>query len=76
VNADPYVYPGTLVLRNALDLRDPDRLQAVEAHLTAIRGQRLAEQGVPGGYDLAHLQAFHRALFARGAPARGGRPAG
>lgn len=63
MSTDPYLYPGTSVLRNALDLRDPDRLQAVEANLTALRALRLAEQKLPGRYDLAHLQAFHRTLF-------------
>lgn len=63
MSGDPYVYPGTSVLRNALDIRDPERLRAVEADLTALRAQRLAEHGLPGRYDLAHLRAFHRALF-------------
>lgn len=63
MSGDPYVYPGTSVLRNTPGLRDPERLQAVEAGLTALRVDRLATQRLPGGYDLAHLQRFHRALF-------------
>ena len=54
MSGDPYVYPGTSVLRNALDIRDGERLRAVEADLTALRAQRLAEQRLPGrmGTDL------------------------
>lgn len=60
---DPYVYPGTDVLRNALGIRDPERLRHVEANLTHLRLARLAINRLPGRYDLEHLQALHRALF-------------
>lgn len=60
---DPYVYPGTNVLRNARGLRDADELRRVEADLTYWRGLRLAAQPIVGHYDLAHLQAIHCALF-------------
>lgn len=58
--ADPYLYPGTTVLRNKLGLRDPDELDRVERRMVQLRIQR----GVPGGqFDLAHLRAIHRHLF-------------
>jgi cell filamentation protein len=63
VSDDLYVYPGTKVLRNALDIRDGERLQRVEANLTRLRLARLAAERLPGRYDLAHLQVFHRILF-------------
>ena len=48
---DPYVYPGTQVLRN---------FERIERELVA---QRISE-GIPtGGFDLRHLQAIHRHLF-------------
>jgi cell filamentation protein len=57
---DPYVYPGTQILRNRLDLRDQDNLHRIERRLVV---QRMSE-GVPsGGFDLAHLRAIHRHLF-------------
>ena len=57
---DPYVYPGTIVLRNKLDLRDADRLDYHERELVAQR----IRQGIPGGqFDLAHLRAIHQHLF-------------
>jgi len=61
VNADdPYVYPGSHVLRNLLGIRDADKLDKVERRLVT---QRTAE-GVPTGhFDLWHLKAIHRHLF-------------
>lgn len=41
------------------------RGDATEARLTFLRGLRLAFEPIPGEYDLDHLQAFHRYLFAR-----------
>ena len=64
MNEDPYVYPGTDVLRNAHDIRDAGELQIVEANLTYMRTLQLASRPIPGKYDLAHLQSFHRYLFA------------
>lgn len=63
MSSDPYLYPGTDVLRNARGIRDPDDLRRVEADLTATRAARLATHPLPGRYDLAHLQSFHRELF-------------
>ena len=57
---DPYLYPGSTVLRNRLGITTPDRLDYSERELVA---QRNAE-GVPtGSFDLAHLRAIHRHLF-------------
>jgi cell filamentation protein len=61
--SDPYVYPGTNVLRNELAIRDGAELQRIEADLCYWRSLRLATEPIPGDYDLQHLQAFHRFLF-------------
>jgi cell filamentation protein len=61
---DPYVYPGTDVLRNRWDLRDPDALAAREAEVTAYAIAQLARNPVRGDYDLAHLRATHARIFA------------
>lgn len=61
---DSYVYPGTDVLRNIPGIRDGDELERFEARLTFLRGLQLASEPIAGDYDLAHLQAFHRYLFA------------
>lgn len=60
---DPYIYPETDVLRNTRDIRDGAELETVEASLSYLRSLQLASHPIPGDYDLAHLQAFHRYLF-------------
>lgn len=62
-SSDPYVYPGTEILRNNFDIRDAARLEVVEANLTAVALAQLDAEGLPGGYDVAHLRAFHRVIF-------------
>jgi cell filamentation protein len=61
--SDPYVYPGTDLLRNNLGIRDAAELAQVEADLTNWNGLCLAAEPIPGDFDLAHLQAFHRFLL-------------
>jgi cell filamentation protein len=57
---DPYLYPGTLILRNKLGIKDADDFEKAERLIVT---ERQAE-GVPtGDFDLAHLQAIHRHLF-------------
>jgi cell filamentation protein len=61
---DPYIDSATGVLRNLLGIRDRETLSRVEADVTLARTIWLGENPLSGTYDLAHLQAFHRALFA------------
>ena len=57
---DPYVYPGTDVLRNKFNIVDAADLAFMERRLAR---NRMAD-GVPtGDFDLPHLQAIHRHLF-------------
>jgi cell filamentation protein len=57
---DPYVYAGTGVLRNKLDIQDANELDRVERQLAWSRIQ----EGIPqGDFDLKHLKAIHRHLF-------------
>lgn len=57
---DPYCYPGTDVLRNKLDLRDAEALEAFETEITAAR----AAEALPGGrLSVTHYRAIHRHLF-------------
>lgn len=60
---DPYLDLSTGVLRNRLGLTDPAELARAEAELTALRLIELRQHPLPGHYDLAHLQAFHRYIF-------------
>lgn len=57
---DPYAYPGTQVLRNRLDIRDPALLDIFEVEITTLR----SEEPLPGGsFDAAHYCSVHRHLF-------------
>jgi cell filamentation protein len=59
-DGDPYLYPGTDVLRNKPGIRDAALLERIERDVVAER----ARQGVPAGdFDLMHLRAIHRQLF-------------
>ena len=57
---DPYLIPGTSVLRNRLGITDPEILKSAEAdfHL-----QRQREGAPTGDFDLAHARDIHRHLF-------------
>jgi cell filamentation protein len=58
--ADDYCYPGTAVLKNKLNLTDPDELAAFEAEVSDAR----ADEELPAGYlDYAHFRAIHLHLF-------------
>ena len=63
MSADPYVYPGTTVLQNIRGLRDQAGLSRLEDAVSALALAELADRHLPGSYDLAHLQAFHRFIF-------------
>jgi len=57
---DPYLVPGTSVLRNKLGFTDAHDLDYAERLTVARRGKK----GVPAGdFDLAHLRAIHHHLF-------------
>jgi cell filamentation protein, protein adenylyltransferase len=59
-DTDPYVYPGTTVLRNRFGITDGTELDRVELWVVA---QRMSEGAPDGSFDLPHLQAIHRHLF-------------
>ena len=61
--ADPYFDTEHGLLRNRLGIVDPAELQQAEALLTTLRLIELQEKPLPGGYDMEHLQEFHRFIF-------------
>jgi cell filamentation protein, protein adenylyltransferase len=63
VSWDPYLDLQSGVLRNRLGITDAGELARVEAELTSYRLIELSLDPLPGSYDLAHLQAFHRYIF-------------
>jgi cell filamentation protein len=60
---DPYVYPGTSILRNRFGIRDRQRLDELEAEWSFIRLTELLSNPEPGNYDLDHLARLHRRIF-------------
>lgn len=61
--ADPYVYPGTRVLRNTYGIRDAAELSRRENDAVTVRLLQLRLDPLAGNYDLEHLRAFHRHIF-------------
>lgn len=58
--ADPYLYPGTTVLKNLRGIRDEKALEAFEVEVSTLR----AEQPLPDGeFDATHYRAIHHHLF-------------
>ena len=62
-NSDPYLYPGTSVLRNLRGLIDPEQLERFEARRTHQRLAELIDNPLSGEFDLGHLKAIHRYIF-------------
>lgn len=62
---DPYLIPGTGVLRNSRNITDAVQLAAYEANMTYARMWQLerGEVTIRGRWDLAHLMAHHRHIF-------------
>ena len=60
---DPYLDPASGVLRNLLGITDAAELARAEAALSASRLIDLERRRLPGRYDPAHLQAFHRYIL-------------
>jgi hypothetical protein len=63
VTDDPYAYPGTDCLRNRLGIHDASELERVEKERTVVALALIERNPLPGRYDVAHLQAFHRRIF-------------
>ncbi len=60
---DPYLDLSSGVLRNLLGITRSAELAEAEADFTTLRIAQLHRTPLPGGYDLAHLQSFHRQIF-------------
>ena len=57
---DPYLYPGSSVLRNLLDIRDQETLETYEVEISTLR----SEEPLPAGdFDPSHYRRVHRHLF-------------
>ena len=60
---DPYLIPGTTVLKNLLGVSNGATLNQLEADLTRDRIQQLALLPPAGRFDLDHLKKIHAHIF-------------
>jgi cell filamentation protein len=60
---DPYLFPGTSVLRNLREIRDAAVLNEFEAEATARRLRQLEHRPIRGKFDTRHLQEIHHHIF-------------
>lgn len=60
---DPYVYPGTSILKNVLNIKDKERLDGAEANYVSLRLRELVKTPLAGNYDFAHLSNMHKYIF-------------
>ncbi len=60
---DPYVYPGTNILKNILGVKDRQILEGAEADYVSLRLRELAENPLGGDYGVSHLAEMHKYIF-------------
>ena len=60
---DPYVYPGTNVLKNKFDIQFADEFEIVERDVSGVRVTALRKQGVTGDFGPEHLKSIHWYIF-------------
>jgi cell filamentation protein len=60
---DPYVYPGTIVLKNKFGIRNQSELDDIEANLFSIKMHDLCKTSFIGEYDCSYLQFLHKYIF-------------
>lgn len=60
---DPYCWPGTSCLRNKLGIKESVRLAESESRIVSVRETELAQEILPGEYNLQHFKQFHCNLF-------------
>jgi len=62
-SSDPYLYPGTDVLRNIPGIRNAKDLTAFETLNSGARMYELRLWPTAGNFDTAHLKAIHEYIF-------------
>ena len=60
-----YCYPGTNVLRNKLNIKDANELDAAERQITVLVEAELRTEPVRGNLDYMHFRSVHYELFSR-----------
>src|SRR5436309_3382027 len=59
-SSDPYLYPGTDVLRNIPGIRNAEDLSAFETLNSGVRMYELRLQPAAGDFDTDHLKTIHK----------------
>src|SRR5215469_14503940 len=62
-SSDPYLYPGTDVLRNIPGIQNAEALTAFETLNSGARMYELTLQPITGNFDTGHLKAIHKYIF-------------
>lgn len=60
---DPYLYPGSDVLKNPAGLQDLEELKNMEADYTLLRLSEIAEDASPEQFDFQTLCRLHYRIF-------------
>ena len=60
---DFYCYPGTNILVNCFNIRDPEKLQITERKLSYAKITHLTDNPFKGTLDLKYLQKIHSFIF-------------
>lgn len=58
-----HCYKNSEVLENKLNIRDPKKLLAMEAKITAAKLLSLRQKGITGDFDKSHFLKIHEYLF-------------
>ena len=62
-SSDPYLYPGTNVLKNVRGLTGAEDLEQFEARCSHRRIAELIETPLSGAFDITHLKRIHWHIF-------------
>lgn len=61
---DPYVYKGTNILVNSLNIKEYDHLEFVEKEITTVRLKDIARGLLTEGfYNISYYKQFHHYIF-------------
>ena len=58
-----YCFPGSIVLKNKLNITDKDILEEAERRRISLRTAEVMKKGIHGKFDFNHLKRIHKFLF-------------
>lgn len=61
--SDPYVYPGTNILKNKFNIKDEKRLRIKERGVTTSKINELMEKEPPKEFNFEYLKNIHKYIF-------------